>query len=406
MSSEKDTITKEQIKEALDLAEKVRMQCGDPKQAANNNINLFRAARLSEPNHSHILATLFRVQNERGEYIVWDSFCEKLRAKGLSLPKSKVSLSVSAEEKWEDYGQIDLAVWGAGLFYVIFENKVLGAKDQYKQLERYIDAVKSWFDLDSEEDIYIVYMPYLEGRQPSLYSWGEYKQEDFKGRYISLSYHNVIIPWLEELYKDESIIKVGSDLHNGLSLYREHLKQLNKINTPMSEEDYKNLIEVIKGTAHSAEVNEAKLLEKLGEIQKVYDTLNEAIWKYWEKQLTRIKEELQLEASLYAHSKNSERGIGLDITLGDTPCFAMIERGSERGNFYIGIKAKEAGKKEDTTQASIKEQAKDKKYDFSNSNWYCWKYVSEGEARKELETLLKDLVRAKLIEITEQSTEQ
>lgn len=174
----------------------------------------------------------------------------------------------------------------------------------------------------------------------------------------------------------------------------------------MSEEDYKNLIEVIKGTVHSAEVNEAKLLEKLGEIQKVYDTLNEAIWKYWEKQLARIKEELQLEASLYAHSKNFERGIGLDITLGDTPCFAMIERGSERGRFYIGIKAKEAGKKEGSTQTTIKTLLKDKEYDFSDSNWYCWKYVSEGEALEKLERLLEDLVDAGLIKVKHSPTEQ
>lgn len=201
MSSEKDTIIKKQIQEAFDLAKDINGKCGDPKKKTNNKINLFEAARLSESNHSRILATLFSVYDKNKGYIVWDSFRKKLETKDISIPASNVNLSISSEEKWEDYGQIDIAVWVPGLFYVIFENKVLGAKDQSKQLERYIDAVKSYFGLDSVEDIYIVYMPYLEGRQPSLYSWGEYKQEDFKGRYISLSYHNVIIPWLEELYK-------------------------------------------------------------------------------------------------------------------------------------------------------------------------------------------------------------
>jgi hypothetical protein len=70
---------------------------------------------------------------------------------------------------------------------IIFENKI-GAGDQDKQLERYVDKVKRNF---SEENITVCYLT-LYGHEPSAESLGELKKE-----VKCISYENDIFGWIE-----------------------------------------------------------------------------------------------------------------------------------------------------------------------------------------------------------------
>jgi len=89
---------------------------------------------------------------------------------------------------------------GKGKYALIIENKVNGAVDQEKQLQRYVDEVRRRGFSNSET--YVFYLPLTEGKDPTINSKGSI--EDQGVTYSKVTFKDHILPWLSDVLRDES----------------------------------------------------------------------------------------------------------------------------------------------------------------------------------------------------------
>lgn len=157
------------------------------------HINVIDELHINENGHSRILLKLLQFKNEKGEYEFLDSLLRYIKEK--SRFSQFVSIKIKQPVVTQEKARIDLWVRDKNTGYsIIFENKVYDAKDQEAQISRYIDKTKE--ERFDEKNIFVVYLSSM-GKEPDDQSWGEYKEE-FKERYINLSFRDDIITWLKK----------------------------------------------------------------------------------------------------------------------------------------------------------------------------------------------------------------
>ena len=163
-----------------------------------DDINLIADLRLktnvNETAHSRILFKLLKSGRRYG-YPLWE---ELVKILGWNTNKATV---IGPPEKYN----IDLLIEGFDSFKkkfaVIIENKINCAKDQDKQIERYIESLKNIEDFD-ESQIYVLYITkgeYDDG--PSENSFSKERQKEFASRYRKISYQKEIRNWIESCNK-------------------------------------------------------------------------------------------------------------------------------------------------------------------------------------------------------------
>jgi hypothetical protein len=147
-----------------------------------------------EPAHSRLLAYFIKPRAEHG--------CGPFLLSGL-LRALKVSDSeLPVDEHCEvtcEKGHIDLLVTrdgDDGKYALIIENKVNGAPDQPRQLQRYYEDVRRRGFKD--EEIFPCYLPLRRGRRPSDDSAGSLLK-----RLRPTSFEEQIVPWLEGVLDDK-----------------------------------------------------------------------------------------------------------------------------------------------------------------------------------------------------------
>ena len=157
------------------------------------HMNVIDELHINENGHSRILLKLLQFKNEKGEYEFLDSLLRYVKDKNRISQFSNIQIKkpTITQEK----ARIDLWVRDKNTGYsIIFENKVYNAQDQEAQISRYIDkTIEQKFDI---KNIFVLYLSSM-GKEPDDQSWGEYKEE-FKDRYINLSFRDDIITWLKK----------------------------------------------------------------------------------------------------------------------------------------------------------------------------------------------------------------
>ena len=105
-------------------------------------------------------------------------------------------------------------------FAVIIENKACGAGDQKKQIDRYINCIKTIENV-SLKNIWVIYLT-EDGGEPdgSSYS-GSYNKDstDIEGRLVCLNYRENILPWLKRIKHE-----LKASMYNGIDSYIEYLE--------------------------------------------------------------------------------------------------------------------------------------------------------------------------------------
>ena len=146
--------------------------------------------------HSRFLAQLLRYKG-KNDYPFLQSFLKDL------CKFDKINIKEPKVEKVDSCGRIDIPIFDKQ-YVIIIENKVTDkAPDQNRedggQLARYIDTIRNNYNRNPD-DIFVVYMPRYN-REPPDECWK--KQDDssykdvFKDRFCSLSYWEIIYPWLK-----------------------------------------------------------------------------------------------------------------------------------------------------------------------------------------------------------------
>ena len=195
------------------------------------HINVIDELHINENGHSRILLKLLQFKNEKGEYEFLDSLLRYIKERNRFSQFSNIQ--ILQPQITQEKARIDLWIRDENTGYsIIFENKVYNAKDQEAQISRYIEKTKE--EKFGVQNIFVVYLSSM-GKEPEDQSWGKYKEE-FKDRYINLSFRDDIITWLKKnvlpniRYKDVY-------LYTAIMQYKDYLEghfRLRTINKQMN----------------------------------------------------------------------------------------------------------------------------------------------------------------------------
>ncbi len=170
--------------------------------------NIIDELHAGENAHSRILRMLLQYSGG-GRFPIYNHFLQLIRSRC----QAKVGfLNCNSPHFENEDGRIDLLIREKSLdnqFAIIIENKVCGAGDQDKQLERYVNKVIR--ESFSPKNIIVIYLTKDGQKEVSEISLTdkvkgilEYSEES-DGRYIRLDYKHHIIPWIEQIIPEMPI---------------------------------------------------------------------------------------------------------------------------------------------------------------------------------------------------------
>jgi hypothetical protein len=331
-------------------------------------INVFNDLRTNENAHSLFLVRL--LQNKE-ILLHFFEFLNKKFKDDFEFDVSKInSPRITAEEQ-----RIDALIIESTKYAIILENKIHDAVEQEHQIGRYIEkCIKRKIDL---EKIYILYLS-REGYSPSVQSWGSYIVDLFKRRFLSLSYKNHILEWLEILY--QKLDKKEILLKSALTQYIDHLKHLFKKNnhTHMDNELQQFLMNELGLTDNKGE-NIKLLNKKISEFNKIQSYMNDLkvknqkeCFKEWEVNLKNRG------INIFSFYPENCWNIGTKMYLKDYYFTLLIE--FNRDQILVGISSKIFNNSENKVQQILKDKfttiIQEEELQYNNDVWYGYKYTS------------------------------
>ena len=164
------------------------------------NANIITELHANENAHSRILRMFLQYDDGKKEYPILRKFLEIPKVKKIFGNKGFKNPVFSNEQE-----RIDVLIEELGSFAVIVENKIKGATDQERQLERYIESVNAHGDGVPYDNIYAIYLTDNGEKIVDECSLTEkakkklnYNGSEDMGRFIPLNYRYDILPWLEK----------------------------------------------------------------------------------------------------------------------------------------------------------------------------------------------------------------
>lgn len=187
------------------------------------NANIITELHANENAHSRILRMLLQYDNGKKEYPILRKFLEIPNLKKVFGNTDFKSPIFRNEQE-----RIDVLIEEPPSFAIIIENKIKGAPDQERQLERYIESVNG-HDVPYD-NIYAIYLTDSGGKEVSKHSFTDdakeclgYKDENDMGRFVPMNYRYDILPWLEKEVLPNCIEKEEL-LISALKQYIDYLK--------------------------------------------------------------------------------------------------------------------------------------------------------------------------------------
>jgi hypothetical protein len=202
------------------------------------NANIITELHANENAHSRILRMFLQYDDGKKEYPILSKFLEIPKVKKIFGNKGVKNPVFSNEQE-----RIDVLIEEPGSFAVIVENKIKGATDQERQLERYIESVNAHGV--PYDNIYAIYLTDSGDKEVSDVSFTDvakeclgYKDENDMGRFVPMNYRYDILPWLEKEVLPNCIEKEEL-LISALKQYIDYLKCMFGI---IENEEQKTLI--------------------------------------------------------------------------------------------------------------------------------------------------------------------
>ncbi len=275
------TTFKEIVPQTIGFVQRFREYQSAQKQRGINDANVFTTLLSAHDEvrlHSRFLAFLL---DPNGKHYQDDLF---LKAFLEHIKLSDFILNTEICTVHREYCGIDIYITDR-THHIIIENKIW-ASDQEKQIQRYIETIKTENKTVAPDTIAVVYLsPY--GRQPSDYSLGDYRistcgkylhHQNEKYTYRQINYHADIIQWLESIHAE---VKNITNLSVMMTQYRETVQQITG--------QYKgNLMTLLEYMQQNSDKNTIK---NMCEISKAYEEYTTDILNHFKKAVESIKQE-------------------------------------------------------------------------------------------------------------------
>ncbi len=359
--------------------------------------NVLEEVRVNENAHTRLLMRLLKYTPALLSFLAW------LEKKYTTFHSPQIDKPKITAEKH----RIDGLIQEEGKYAIIIENKVCGAVEQEGQLGRYIDKCRELgYD---QSDIYILYLFDRSGNDPSPQTWGEYKAEDFGGRYLVLSYKDDIISWLKTFLAEcEATDEKTKVLREGVAQYLDYLKLLFKIDryTMMKSELTRFIEDELELSAlflDSPQETIDLLKDKLKSIDDLGGEVERLLKYYRIKAWGKDIEQRYRSAKVFIDAEvgKSYPKFGIHYQLEGAPFVALAEYYIGENHVYVGLGCHQgaSGKRLSNLEEVFKYAPKKgdktakgwKTSDSGSKLWYGWYEVEPEEAMAKFNELVRDL---------------
>ncbi|WP_454988184.1 PD-(D/E)XK nuclease family protein [Capnocytophaga leadbetteri] len=346
--------------------------------------NLLDSFNVNENAHSRLLISLLKYKPALCHFL---KFLEE--KKKLIFDISLIVKPILTAEKW----RIDGLIQEEGKYAFIIENKIHNAAEQSEQIGRYIDACKQLgYKL---KQIYILYLTRYAENNPTVQTWGNYKESDFASRYIKIAYKEDIVVWLEEYLKEiserETIVK------SAVIQYIDYLKHVFNNREIFKEMDNKLqdfLVEKLqltdKNNVKKIDIITTKISE-IDELQKhlkaLIEVTKEKCFKDWEIQLKNNFTARDIKTKV----EKGYHNVYLELKYEGTPFIVAIEYEFSEGIYYGIARHFSSQTLNDEIKCFFSDFLKDREFK-SNDWWYGWKDTTFQDAYTEFSVFLKDVL--------------
>nr|WP_311466112.1 PD-(D/E)XK nuclease family protein [uncultured Porphyromonas sp.] len=367
--------------------------------------NVLEEVRVNENAHTRLLMRLLEYPPALSSFLDW------LQEKDETFnPPKTYKPKITAEKH-----RIDGLIQEKGKYAIIIENKVCGAVEQEGQLGRYIDKCRELgYD---QSDIYILYLFDRPGSYPSLQTWGEYRAEQFDGRYLVLSYEQDITPWLKNfLARCEGTDEKTNVLREGVAQYLDYLRLLFKIDryTMMKSELTRFIEDELELSAlflDSPQETIDLLKDKLKSIDDLGGEVERLLKYYRIKAWGKDTEQEYRSAKVFIDAEvgKSYPKFGIHYQLEGAPFVALAEYYIEESYVSVGLGCHQGASEKRLRDLVGKFKDGPKKGDEmakgwvtgsrGNKLWYGWYKVEPEEAMAKFNELVRDLksIGAKMV---------
>ena len=345
--------------------------------------NLLEEVWADENAHSRILVNLLRDKTTLHSFI---SFLKRRYDRRFDFDEeSMVSPQITSEK-----------------YAIIIENKIHGAKEQSKQLSRYIEKCKCLgYSLSK---IFIIYITRTQYEYASEQTWGDFKKS-FSKRYVDISYKEDIIDWLDEYYQE--IPRKEEDLASGIYQYKAYLIQLtNNYKYKKMDPNIKNLI---TSSLQLEDKNGEEQLLALKANKSAIDNLSGYIDALMIEAYKKIFEEWSIKLGVefntleLLHHSNDDNYLKTGIILPYSEKYkiaVLIEQNLQNKNIYIGFGRHYVSEQlipevKKYCESLLEERELEGWKTDDNIWWYCWKYTTIELGYADLVALI-ELVQDKM----------
>ena len=287
------------------------------------HINIIDELHADENAHTRILIKLLKYKEE-DKYPILNSFLAMLSN---HCPEIPVFIKAPEIKFGREY--IDGTIKGFDLygkkFGIIIENKIHWAKDQNRQIERYIESFKENIPVNNIYAVYLTLNGYKIVDSSSLTEKAKSDlgvTNDENGRFIPINYRDDILPYLKETILPNCKIK-EEYLLSAIQQYIDHLE---------------GLLGLRKIDKETNSIMETSLIEKLGlkesdSVAHKYSELSkaEASLEKIKGQLHNIKEKL-IYANIYEPFENITKAYFLNLY--DNSRKIILRNEIEKGGFF------------------------------------------------------------------------
>ena len=338
------------------------------------NANIITELHANENAHSRILRMFLQYDDGKKKYPILGKFLDIPKVKQVFGNKEFKSPVFTNERE-----RIDVLIEEPSSFAIIIENKINGAPDQDRQLERYIESVRE-HGVPSD-NIYAIYLTDNGEKTvgecsltPNAKNDLGYNDECDMGRFIPLNYRYDILPWLEKEVLPNCIEKEEL-LISALKQYIDYLKNMFYI---MEDEVQKSLIEEklkedlgIKGCDVEAVGVCFTAIEQLENLKNRIDGISVEIIKKLAEEYIKIPFERYLQEKLSVYTLE-------DVVFSNTD-FNISVYSPEWEKIYFRVQYTSGGIcygifNKDTNNPFMVENCFEG-FNLNNKYWPAWKWV-------------------------------
>ena len=199
-----------------------------------------QCGHIVENSHTNILMKLLQYKNQYG-YVFLESFFSFLGLEDIKVNPNQ-DVRFDTERFYDKNGRIDGFIFQRDQFALIIENKVNGARNQEKQLQRYIESVTNDPKVFSSnqkgiESIWVLFMTKNGVENPDDVSLDYMTNNGIReNHFAAISYKGDVLPWLKE-YIQPTVMQKDQVLNSGLFQYIDFLEGM----LGMRQSDFKLL---------------------------------------------------------------------------------------------------------------------------------------------------------------------